>query len=176
MAAKLDTAAAMSRRHAIIGLATLVSACTGAKVNKRAGARVLFVCQAGTVKSAIAREHTRRLALQRGLDLTVWSRGVSPADHMTPDLAAALARDTIDVASEPIRALQDSDLSSADIVVVFTDLPEQFSSARVRDWSDVPSMVADYKRARPILLARIEALLDELEGGVTISANQQTEN
>ncbi len=175
MAAMSNRAAAMSRRHAIIGLATLASACGRKAVDARAGADVLFVCQAGTVKSAIAREHMRRLAKQRGLDLTVASRGISPGDHMTPDLAAALSRDNIDVAREPLRALQESDLSSADIVVVFNALPEQFSNVRVRDWSDVPSMVADYAAARPMLLARIESLLDELEGGRAITARRKTE-
>lgn len=152
----------ISRRIAVLGGALLALA-SGAKT---AGiVKILFVCEAGTVKSPIAREHARRLAAARGLGVDVRSRGIAPEDHMTPQLAAALAGDRIDIAREPVLALTAADLSAADVIVVFNPLPPALGAWSVRDWTDTPSMNEDYGRARGILIPRIDALLDEVAKG-----------
>ena len=124
---------------------------------------VLFVCEGGTVKSPIAREHLRRLAKARGLAVNAQSRGIAPEDHMTPQLAAALKADRIGIMGDPVLALTATDLMTAEIIVVFNPLPARFGNWQVRDWTDTPSMNEDYRAARAILVTRLEALLDELK-------------
>ena len=101
---------------------------------------ILFVCQAGTVKSPVARELLRRLRRRGTLQSTPNARGIAPENHMTPQLAAALKADGIDLASEPVLALTAADLKAADIIVVFNPLPARLGTWRVRDWTDLPSM------------------------------------
>jgi fructose-specific phosphotransferase system component IIB len=125
--------------------------------------RVLFVCEHGSVKSPIAREHLRRLAQQRGLIVSVESRGIAPENAVSPTLAAALAADQIDTTREPIQRLSAADIDAADIVIVFNPLPAEFGARAVRDWTDTPSMNQDYAAARAALLPRLESFLNEIE-------------
>ncbi len=153
----------MSRRAALIGAASLAASCASPTGTSAEPTRVLFVCQYGTVKSAIAREQFRRLAATRGILVHVQSRGISPEDHISPALSEALAADGLDIRGEPIRALSTSDLACADIIVAFDSLPVRLGAWSVRDWSDVPSMNANYGAARAVLLERLNVLMAEIE-------------
>jgi protein-tyrosine-phosphatase len=149
-------------RRVVLGVA--VSATIGCAHQRQARpTRVLFVCTYGTVKSAIAREHLRRMARTRGIPLEVTSRGLTPEDHRAPALVAALAAEGIDARADPLRALSQADLDNADVVIAFDTLPAPFAAPAVRDWSDAPSMNANYEKARDWLVARLSTLLDEIE-------------
>jgi arsenate reductase (thioredoxin) len=137
--------------------------CAGcASVWREAPTRVLFVCQHGSVKSAIAREHLRRMAAARGLRVNVTSRGIEPSEDVSPALRAALVRDGINTQRDPLQRLAQADLDDADVVVVFNPLPERLVAHSIRDWSDTPSMNEDYLGARSVLEPRLEALLEEI--------------
>ncbi len=151
----------LSRRSVLIGAVSVACGCASASPASEP-ANVLFVCRYASVKSTIAREHFRRLAAARGLDVRAQSRGLTPEDHVTPALAAALAGDGVDTRSEPMRMLTAADLDAADIIIVFDALPTEMGSWPVRDWSDTPSMNADYAAARAVLVPRLNALLDEI--------------
>lgn len=139
-----------------------LAACANAATIGVRTTKVLFVCRAGTVKSPIAREHFRRMAVQRGVAASASARGIAPEDHVSPELEAALRADAIEIRSEPVQRLARDDLASADIIVVFDALPEDLGVWPVRDWSDLPSMNADYRAAREVLISRLSALLDEI--------------
>lgn len=123
--------------------------------------QVLFVCPAGTVKSAIAREMARRRIAARGLSVQVASRGIMPEDHVSPALAARLAADGIDPRAEPLRALAPADLAQADVVVAFDEAAQAPGLSGALNWS-TPSWNTDYDRAKVVVAERVEALLDEL--------------
>ncbi len=122
--------------------------------------KVLFVCQAGTVNSPIAREQLKRGAKQRGIPLSVQARGVKPEDHLTPILVAQLSVDGIDPAAEPVRALRPRDIINADIVVVFNEAAQAPGLASARAWVIPPWR--NYAQAKAQMTARTDALLDEL--------------
>jgi protein-tyrosine-phosphatase len=123
--------------------------------------RVLFVCPAGTVKSAIAREHFKHSATRRGLAVQVQSRGVHLEDHMTPILLAQLRADGVDPRTEPLQALTPADIAQADVVVAFEEAAQAPGMEKARVW-DIPSWKSDYAGARAALLPKIDGLLDEL--------------
>jgi protein-tyrosine-phosphatase len=125
--------------------------------------RVLFICEAGTVKSAIAREIFRQHADKRGIRSVSFSRGIAPADHVSAQLHERLAADGIDTARDPLRKLSAEDLRQADLIVVFNTLPTRLAIRPVRDWTATPSVNDDYANARKDLDRRIDALLDEIE-------------
>ena len=122
---------------------------------------VLFVCPAGTVKSAIARETLRKRAAASGVRVRVVSRGLHPEDHVSPALAANLRADGLDPAAEPARPLQDADVAAADIVVAFDEAAQAPALKGARVW-DIPSWNNDYPGAKGALATRTEALIDEL--------------
>lgn len=82
---------------------------------------MLFVCPAGTVKSAIAHEALKRRAAERGVAVRVLSRGVHPEDHVSPALEAHLRADGLDVRTGPVRTLAAGDLAGEDIVIAFDE-------------------------------------------------------
>ena len=123
---------------------------------------VLFVCQFGSVKSAIARELFRARAMARGVPVRVISRGITPERHVSPQLLAQLRVDHIDPDRQPLTRLDAVALGSADIVVLFDRLPPGLARPDARDWSDMPSMNDRYPAARAFLDPRLDHLLDEI--------------
>jgi len=145
----------------IVGTAALLVAAQGAS-SQTPRTRVLFICQYGTVKSAIAREVFRKRARERGIAVTSFSRGITPEEHVSPALRAHLKADGIDTAHDPVRMLAVDDLQSADIVVILNPLPKGMAATNIRDWTALPSMNDAYPAARADLLRRIDVLLDTI--------------
>ena len=125
--------------------------------------RVLFVCPAGTVKSAIAREALRARAAKAGIAISVRSRGLKPEDHVSPALAANLRADGLDPAREPALALTPDDIAAADIVIAFDEAAQAPALKAARSW-DIPSWNADYAGAKAALETRLDGLVAELRG------------
>jgi len=123
--------------------------------------RVLFVCPAGSVKSAIARESLKRRVADQGLKVSVASRGVHPEDHVSPALAASLKADGIDPAAEPLRALAQADITGADVVIAFDEASDVPALRSARAWK-TPSWNSDYAVAKADLDGRLTGLLAEL--------------
>ena len=124
--------------------------------------RILFVCQFGTVKSPIARELLKRRAAERHIVVQVAARGITPEQHITPELLERLGREGINPAAEPLKKLGPEDVAAADLVIAFDKLPTDYHPHALEDWSDLPSMLKDYEHARVVLDARITTLLDHL--------------
>lgn len=154
----------LDRRRALaVSLAVIASAAMPVALNaSKTATRVLFVCQFGTAKSAIARELLRRRATQRGIRVIVTSRGITPEPHLAISTRDHLLADGIIVDGEAVRPLQNADLRAADLVVVFNPLPASMHARVLRDWSAVPSVNDAYPLARADLDSRVELLLDDM--------------
>ncbi len=124
--------------------------------------RVLFVCPAGSVKSAIARETLRKRAAAEGVSVIVASRGVHPEDHLSATLAAKLKRDGIDPASEPLRGLMPSDIAQADLIIAFDEAADEPALRSARAWK-TPSWNDHYDSAKADLEHRLTGLLADLK-------------
>ena len=138
-----------------------LSGSSSAKVQP-APQRVLFVCQYGTVKSALARELFRKRAAERRIPAIAFSRGITPAEHLSAAARTSMAADGIDTTRDPLRKLAPADLRKADIVVIFNPLPVKLATRPTRDWVATPSVNDDYRNARLEFDRRIDALLDEI--------------
>jgi protein-tyrosine-phosphatase len=125
--------------------------------------RVLFVCPAGTVKSAIARELLRARVSAERLDVAVASRGLQPEDHVSPTLATKLRADGLEPWREAALRLTDRDVANADIVIAFDDAANAPALRGARAWR-TPSWNADYDGAKADLAVRMDRLVAELRG------------
>jgi Low molecular weight phosphotyrosine protein phosphatase len=150
-------------RRAVLALSAAVvgSIGTGAVARCRP-ARVLLVCQFGSVKSAVAREVMKRRAAHRGIEIEIRSRGITPEEHMSPALAVALRAEGVDTRAQPLTGLASTDWRRQDAIVAFDPVAKSGLPAGALDWSDLPSFNSDYARARPLLAARLDAFLDDL--------------
>jgi len=149
-----------SRRSVALGV-LLLAGRARAETPPCATPTVLFVCPAGTVKSAIARETLKRRAAQAGVAVRVVSRGVHPEDHVSPALKASLQADGIDPRAEPVKALVPEDVARADIVIAFDEAAQAPGLQTARTW-EIPSWNSQYPEAKAALGARIDGLLAEL--------------
>lgn len=123
---------------------------------------VLFVCQFGSVKSPVSRELFRRRAIERGIAVAAFSRGITPEAHVAPRLRAQLQAEGINPESDGLNALTQHDLRHASITVVFDPLPRGWVGKQVQDWTDTGSFNDSYEAEKPRLVARIDALLDTI--------------
>jgi protein-tyrosine-phosphatase len=123
--------------------------------------RVLFVCPAGTVKSAIARELFKREAAAASIPVEVRSRGIAIEDHITPAFAARLKADRIDLAAQPPAVLGSADAQWADIVIAFDEAIDSPLLMAKQAWR-TPSWLADYDTALADMNTRLDGLLVEV--------------
>jgi arsenate reductase len=130
---------------------------------------VVFVCEHGTAKSLIAREWFNRLAAERGLGIRAVSRGVTPEASVPPAVFDALRMDGFDVSGFAPLAFSAADASGAlRVVGIGVDLSAvaQQADARWEAWEGIPPASQRYAAARDALRARIETLLEALEGSL----------
>lgn len=160
---KMDMTRRMFAALAAAGAMLQTASSVFAAPNGHHVSKVLFVCSAGTVKSAIARELFLKRARERNIPVDVFSRGIDPANHVSPLLASRLAERAINPARISVQRLAQSDLDIADIVVVFDTLPLGLTSMAALDWTAQPSFNDHFDIAWPWAAARIETLLDELQ-------------
>ena len=152
-----SSALRIDRRRILFG-ATLLATPGVALAKPCRPPSVLFVCPAGTVKSAIARETLKARAGALGVAVDVQSRGLHVEDHVSPALAAALRADGVNPAAEPARALQDTDVARADIVIAFDEAAQAPQMQRARVW-DIPSWNSDYSGAKAALATHVDDLI-----------------
>ena len=150
------------RRSVILGLSATAMLLANPALARPSKPTVLFVCQFGSVKSAIAREHFCKRAAERGIAVLVLSRGITPEAHLSEQTREALTAEGIDPDRQLLRQLKKADVAGADMTVFFDSLPAEFQPKQALDWTDTGSLNQSYAVERPCLIARIDALLDDI--------------
>jgi protein-tyrosine-phosphatase len=150
----------IGRRAVTIGLLLTAYRATAASP-PCAPLQVLFVCPAGTVKSAIAREVLKKRASERNIFVQVQSRGIHTEDHVSSALAERLRAEAINTRSEIARDMQPGDVARADIIIAFDDAAKAPGLERSEAW-DIPSWNEDYAVAKAALAPKVDALLDRI--------------
>lgn len=152
-----------TRRTVIAAMALApLAALPGIAQAKPRAPRVLFICQFGSVKSAISRELFRRRAAERGIAATAFSRGIHPEVHLDPHLRERLAGQGIDPARDGQHRLTRRDLHRADYTVLLDPLPPGLTGRNLRDWTDLGSFNQSYDTEEVRVKAKIDQLLDEI--------------
>lgn len=127
---------------------------------------ILFICLHGSAKSVIAAAYARRVASERGLRLQCSSAGIEPDELLPPHVMAGLASDGIDVTGDRPRLVGADDIERADLVISFgCDVGSFGRSRRLQMWNDLPAVSDGYGPARDAIIARVNALLDEIADG-----------
>ena len=125
---------------------------------------VVFVCLHGSAKSLIAAEHLTRLARARGVSLRGESLGLEPDPEVPVHVVSGLAADGVDVRGYIPRLASPDSLADATRIVSFgCDLGSLVPRAtNVERWDGLPMVSDGYASARDAIVARVEALFDDL--------------
>jgi arsenate reductase (thioredoxin) len=132
-------------------------------------ARVVFVCEHGSVKSLVAMEYFNRRAQARGVAYRAVARGTAPEPTVPRAVRDGLRSDGFDLSAFEPRKFEGSDVDRASLIVSFDQDLASIVGAQTRylKWDDLPGVLADYARGKDEIVRHVEALIDELSGGTS---------
>lgn len=132
-------------------------------------ARVVFVCEHGSVKSLVAMEYFNRRAQARGVAYRAVARGTVPERTVPHAVREGLRSDGFDVAAFEPRKFEASDVDHTSLIVSFDQDVASIVGARARylKWDDLPGVLTDYARGKDEIVLHVEALIDELARGTS---------
>jgi hypothetical protein len=146
-----------------IMLALRLNAQVSATTAEDQPAGVVFVCEHGSVKSLVAAVYFNRRAKERGLPYRAAARGVAPEATVPALVRTGLRRDGFLVSDFVPQQLTLSDAGRASLVVSFDeDVTNLVGATRYLKWDGLPGVLADYPRGREAIVARVDALVEEL--------------
>ena len=147
----------------------LIAGALGAQPTTRpaksdSSARVVFVCEHGTVKSLVAVEYFNRLARARGLHAVAISRGTKPDTTIPSPVRMGLETDGFDVSAFHPQRFTRADVTPGILVVALDADVESVAgnTTAITRWDGLPSVMADYAGARNAIVARVRQLVDSL--------------
>ena len=124
---------------------------------------IVFVCEHGAAKSILAAAYFNELARERNLGLTAIARGTSPDAELSAKTITGLREDGLtSTESIPIRLTRE-EIESAQRVVSFCTLPQEYGHKVVVEyWDDVPPVSEDYERSRDAIVEHLKELIKTL--------------
>ena len=153
------------RRSFMLATILLSAIITVSAQNKQQIQTILFVCEHGSAKSVIAAAHFNRVAEQKDLPYRAIARGTNPDTEIPQQVRLDLAKDGLDVPPQKPQLVAEKDIRDAKRVVTFgrtLPFPKMTTADKIVDWKDVPSTSEDYKRARTMIVDKIDALIKTL--------------
>ena len=127
-------------------------------------ARVVFVCEHGSVKSLIAMVYFNRSAQERGLPYRAVARGTAPEPTVPGPVREGLHAAGFEVSEFVPQLFKASDVDGASLVVSFDQDIDKTVGGRARHsrWDNLPGVLANYARGRDAIVRHVDVLLDEL--------------
>jgi len=124
---------------------------------------IIFVCEHGAAKSVLAAAYFNKMARENNFSLTAIARGTHPDAELSAKTVAGLHRDGLTPTESIPTKLDRKELESAQRVVSFCALPEEYlRESRVEYWDRVPAVSEDYERARDAIIEHLKELLNYL--------------
>lgn len=124
---------------------------------------ILFVCEHGAAKSVIAASYFNKLAGEKKLTIRAIARGTNPDKALSPKTITGLQTDGLTPTESVPQELSVTEVESAQYVVAFCELPEEYqSSAVIEQWDGVPPVSGDYEKARDAIVERIHRLIQNI--------------
>lgn len=123
--------------------------------------KILFVCEHGAAKSVIAATYFNRMANEKNLAIRAIARGTNPDVELSPKTVAGLQADGLTPTVSSPQKLSLAEVESAQQVVAFCELPDEYrSKANIETWDGVPPVSEDYEKARDAIVERIHRLIN----------------
>jgi arsenate reductase (thioredoxin) len=133
------------------------------KETMKQNSMIVFVCEHGAAKSIIAASYFNRLAREKNLSLHAVARGTHPDAELSVNGVAGLREDGLTPTESIPTSLTWEDIESAQHIVSFCDLPEEYHQKTiVEHWRDIPPVSENYGQSRDAIVARLQKLIDDL--------------
>ena len=124
---------------------------------------IVFVCEHGAAKSILAAAYFNKLASESDLGMTAIARGTHPDVELSSKTVSGLREEGLTpTESIPVRLTRE-EMESAQRVVSFCTLPEEYGHKVVVEyWDDVPPFSEDYERSRDVIIEHLKELIKTL--------------
>ena len=125
---------------------------------------IVFACEHGAAKSVIAATYFNQLAREKNLNLRAVARGTHPDEEISPKALVGLKKDGL-LPTEPVpQQLSLNDVESAQGIVSFCELPEEYhEKVTIDHWEGVPPVSENYEMARDEIIRRLHHLINNLK-------------
>jgi arsenate reductase (thioredoxin) len=121
---------------------------------------IIFVCEHGAAKSIIAAAYFNKYARERNLRFYAVARGTQLDSELSPSTVAGLHEDGLSPNESVPQKLSAADIESAQQIVSFCLLPEEYQKKfAIELWDDIPPVSENYEKARDTILAKLKALM-----------------
>ena len=123
---------------------------------------IVFVCEHGAAKSIVAAAYFNKLASETGLEIQAIARGTNPDNELFLNAIVGLRENGLTPTESAPRKLSLEDVESAQRIVSFCELPEEYQTkVSVEQWDGAPPISENYEEARNAILERINELINE---------------
>jgi arsenate reductase len=123
---------------------------------------IVFVCEHGAAKSVIAAAYFNKLAAETDSDVRAIARGTDPDQELSSKAITGLREDGLLPAETLPQKLSLADVESAQRIVTFCELPEDYQEkAIIERWNGVPPVSENYEKARDEIVERINRLMKQ---------------
>ena len=124
---------------------------------------IIFICEHGAAKSVLAAAYFNKLARELNLDIRAIARGTNPDAELSPTAVAGLQADGLTPAETIPLMLSLAEVESAQRIVAFCELPEEYrSKALIEQWDDIPPVSQKYEPARDVILANLNRFMEKI--------------
>ena len=124
---------------------------------------IVFVCEHGAAKSVNAAAYFNKLAAETDLQLRASARGTNPDSELSAKAITGLREDGLTPTESVPEKLSLADVDSAQRIVSFCELPEEYlKKTFVERWDDIPPVSENYEKARDEILERLRRLMQQL--------------
>lgn len=120
---------------------------------------IVFVCEHGAAKSIIAAAYFNTLAGQKNLNIHAIARGTHPDNELSLNTITGLREDDLEPTESTPQKLSLADIESAQQIITFCDLPEEYHNRiATEQWDSVPPVSDSYQTARDAILEKLHRL------------------
>ena len=123
---------------------------------------IIFVCEHGAAKSVIAATYFNRLAKERNLGTHAIARGTNPESELSPKTVSGLQNDGLTPTESVPQKLSPTEAGSAEKLVTFCELPNEYSHKTIEHWDNIPPVSEDYQKARDAIVERLSEMMGSL--------------
>ena len=124
---------------------------------------IVFVCEHGAAKSIIAATYFNKIAMETGLEVRAVARGTNPDKELSAKVISGLPEDGLTPTESVPQKLSIEDAESAQQIVSFCELPEEFHKrAVIEQWENIPPVSDNYDLARVAIVEQIKSLIKGL--------------
>lgn len=124
---------------------------------------IVFVCEHGAAKSIIAAAYFNKLAVETGLELRAIARGTNPDEQLSPKVITGLLADGLTPTETIPRKLSLADVESAQWIVSFCELPEEYQKKTIMEqWESIPPVSENYATARDAIIQHLNLLISNI--------------